>query len=776
MAWWECLKSDFEASEPRIHAKIFTMQENLELDTRLLEALASLNQVSATINRLAPDNVSDSQKVLQWIVESAIRVIPGASAVIYTFDPIRKAFEPHSRVAAGEIRRHPPRRQPEPEDAPRPDGIGMRAIRQRRRVLSYEEPDLNVHPYYQALGVRVTACFPLIVAQQAVGALYLFLHEERRLNQLELLMLDNFVNQAAMAIYHSRRLSSMHRDLSRKEENLRRLHRAAMLLSSRLRLEETLESILQVALEVTNAHYGIFRLLDKEGKNLVTRAVAGEKLYRPLIEALPLESNSIMALVARTRQAILISDLQAEPWSKMYYPLDAGLTMRSELAVPLINASGRLEGVLNLESPEVGAFNEEDRYLLQTLATYAVAAIQEVRLLDAILEIARRLLTQPCKEVLQHIAQTACDLLNATDAAIWLLEGEELILQATCGSASRAERLPLQESLAGQAILKQSPIVVRDLSREPRFHRQDLAQRYGWRRALVVPVAAGERPRPIGAFSIYSTDSEPARFAESDWDTKVLSSLAHYAALAVQNEQQQQALRAAQEQRALAEMFAAIGDIASNLLHRLNNKIGTIPVRVQNIQEKYASLLGNDPYLSHNLSEIERCALEAMQTVRENLSHLHPSSREAAFIAQCVAAAARSVPFPAEVSIQTEGLESLPPVMASTASLTFVFTNLFENAIEAMQGAGNIRVCGNAEGQWIQINVTDSGPGIPPELHERIFELNYSGRSGGRSPRLGFGLWWVKTLIHRLGGKIAVESDGQHGTTFRIFLPAGEIP
>jgi signal transduction histidine kinase len=752
------------------------MQENLELDARLLEALASLNQVSATINSLAPDNVSDSQKVLQWIVESAIRVIPGASAVIYTFDPIRQAFEPHSRVAAGEIRRHPPRRHPEPEDAPRPDGIGMRAIQQRRRVLSYEEPDLNVHPYYQALGVRVTACFPLIVAQQAVGALYLFLHEERRLNQLELLMLDNFVNQAAMAIYHSRRLSSIHRDLSRKEENLRRLHRAAMLLSSRLRLEETLESILQVALEVTNAHYGIFRLLDKEGKNLVTRAVAGEKLYRPLVEALPLESNSIMAWVARTRQAILIPDLRAEPWSKMYYPLDAGLTMRSEVAVPLINASGRLEGVLNLESPEVGAFNEEDRYLLQTLATYAVAAIQEVRLLDAILEIARRLLTQPCKEVLQHIAQTACDLLNATDAAIWLLEGEELILQATCGSASRAERLPLRESLAGQAILKQSPIVVRDLRREPRFYRQDLARRYGWRRALVVPVAAGEHPRPIGAFSIYSTDSEPGRFAESDWDTKVLSSLAHYAALAVQNEQQQQALRAAQEQRALAEMFAAVGDIASNLLHRLNNKIGTIPVRVQNIQEKYTSLLENDPYLTHNLSEIERCALEAMQTVRENLSHLHPGSPEAATIAQCVAAAARSVPFPAEVSIQTEGLESLPPVMASTASLTFVFTNLFENAIEAMQGAGNIRVRGNAEGQWIEITVTDSGPGIPPELHERIFELNYSGHNGGRSPRLGFGLWWVKTLIHRLGGKIAVESDGQHGTTFRIRLPAGGIP
>ena len=46
------------------------------------------------------------------------------------------------------------------------------------------------------------------------------------------------------------------------------------------------------------------------------------------------------------------------------------------------------------------------------------------------------------------------------------------------------------------------------------------------------------------------------------------------------------ALRAAQEQRAAAETFAAVGDIAANLLHQLNNKVGTIPVRVEGIQDK----------------------------------------------------------------------------------------------------------------------------------------------------------------------------------------------
>ncbi len=108
----------------------------------------------------------------------------------------------------------------------------------------------------------------LIVVEQVVGVLYVYLREDRPFSRLELLMLDNFVNQAAMAIYHTRRLASMRRDLARKEDELNRLNRAGMLISSRLKLEETLESILQLALDMTDAHYGIFRLLDRSGENL----------------------------------------------------------------------------------------------------------------------------------------------------------------------------------------------------------------------------------------------------------------------------------------------------------------------------------------------------------------------------------------------------------------------------------------------------------------------------------------------------------------------------
>src|SRR5262249_5689159 len=128
--------------------------------------------------------------------------------------------------------------------------------------LSYEEGAPDIHPIKLDAGARSVGCFPLIVAEEIVGALYVYLHEERYFDDLELLLLENFVNQAAMAIYHTRQVARIQRDLSRREDEVARLRRAGLLISSRPHLKETLDAILQMALDVTNADYGNFLLVD----------------------------------------------------------------------------------------------------------------------------------------------------------------------------------------------------------------------------------------------------------------------------------------------------------------------------------------------------------------------------------------------------------------------------------------------------------------------------------------------------------------------------------
>ena len=527
-----------------------------------------------------------------------------------------------------------------------------------------------------------------------------------------------------------------------------------------------------MALEVTDAQYGIFRLVDRQGSNLLTRAIAGARLGQPAVEALPINATSVMGLVAKSRQPLNIADVRVDPWSRIYYPLDHSLEMRSELTVPLIGAGGRLEGVLNLESPQVAAFSEQDSHLLQAFAAQAVIAIQEARLLDALQEVSGRLLAQPCQDVHWRLVELACDLLNASASAIWTLHGDQLKLAAASVGYTRGEHLSLHGSLTGQAILTRGPITCEDVRIDPRFERRELARAHGWTRALIVPLIAGNEGEPVGAFSVYGAAAAPLEFTANDWDKKMLGILAHYAALALQNATRQDALREAQEARAVAETFAAMGDIAANLLHHLNNKVGTIPVRVEGIQDKCASVLAATPYLAANLTAIENAALDAMAAVRERLSLLRPIERAPVNVADCVAGAIQTAALPGEVTVTKTGLTTLPSVMANRESLTLVLVNLLQNAARAMRGRGAIAIKGADQIGWIILSIRDTGPGIPAELHDRIFEFNFSAQPSSSHGNLGFGLWWVKTLMTRLGGSVSVESDGHNGTTFHLRLPS----
>ncbi len=738
----------------------------------MLAALEALNRLESEINQLIPRSPENLRETLRLIVRSAVRVgadISGGAlsyeAHAFAYDPQTARLDPESQVSSGRT------------DSPTREGtrylrdLGMQAIEARIPIFS---DDVEGTPIL-GNGVKAVGCFPMVVAHQTLAVLCIRRREDGGFSSFERLLLGNFVNQVAMALDRVWRVVTTRAELDRAEEALRRLRRAGLLISSRLGLDETLEAILQMALGVTGAHYGIFRLLDGESGQLVTRAIAGDQ-SRPQVAALPLDANSVMGWVAVHREPLCIHNLEAAPWVRIYRPLDADLRMRSELAVPLIDAGGRLEGVLNLESPAIGAFNDEDRRLMQSLATQAVIAIQEARLLDVLLEAARMLLFNPLAEVLEYLVSSACTLLNTGASAIWTLAADALVLMASKGSGTRGETLPIAESLAGEAVLTRRPVISHNVRADSRFHRQDLARSQRWGKALVVPLLSEQDEEAVGAFSVYGVGEHSGLVTESEWDTKVLTCLAHYAALALRNAERRQMLREVQQRHAVSETFAAIGDVAANALHHLNNKVGTIPVRVQGIKAKCTPVVASDSYLSQNLDAIEASARQAMAAVRENLAHLRPIHAGPISVAASVDEALHDLSIAPVVSLNRSGLERLPPVIASQHSLTLVFRNLIENALRALDTGGSIHIAGSVDGAWVTIKVTDDGPGIPPERQAEIFEFDVNSHAQGRNHGLGFGLWWVRTLMQRLGGSISVESDGRYGTTFRLRLPRADHP
>lgn len=713
------------------------------------QALAGIRDLQILVNEISSDGEDRLTDLLARVMTLLDQLFPDSKTGFFTGadrpEEYRSIFPPENDI----------------EGALFPTAFIVQMTGDACPVYSDTQPPALFLPEQPA-----TACLPLAAGGERFGVMICILAHRRAYTPAEKLVLEEIAQQVTTAWMNVHREARTQKLLTRRDEELASVNRAGVLISSRLELEETLVTILQMALELTSAQYGIFRLLDRSGKLLVTRAFAGESMASPLVAALPVEGNTITGWVARNRQPICIPDLRADRWREIYYPLDALTEMRSELAVPLVSPSGRLEGVLNLESPLVNGFSAQDSHLLQSLAAQAVIAIEEARLLDAIQEISRSLLTLTHPEVLNRIAQLGCDLLFADACTLWLVQDGKLMLQSSAGNILGTELLDLDDSFPGETLRARSVQVLKGTGKGQAYQTGLEQPAVG----MAVPLSGGNPDSPVGVLAVYSLGEDSTSFTDSDWNKKVLTLLAQYISLSIQNAGRQEALQIAREQHAVAETFAAVGDVAANVLHNLNNKVGTIPVRIQGIRGKRKALLEEDAYLAGNLDEIEQSANQAMRSVRENLSQLRPIVLSEVDVSTCVQAAVEESQLPEGIRVQMENLEQLPPVWAANASLTLVFTNLLGNAGEAMQGQGWIRITGKVLPAMLEITVHDSGPGIPPELQERIFEVDYSGKRNASRNRLGFGLWWVKTVMARLGGSVGVVSD-ELGAAFVLRLP-----
>lgn len=128
---------------------------------------------------------------------------------------------------------------------------------------------------------------------------------------------------------------------------------------------------------------------------------------------------------------------------------------------------------------------------------------------------------------------------------------------------------------------------------------------------------------------------------------------------------------------------------------------------------------------------------------------------------------------PAEA--QNTGLDlelppELPLVQADQERIASVLSNLLANALRYTANGGKIRVAAVVQSGWLTIQVHDTGPGIPPEAQNRIFEKFYQihGRASGAA---GLGLALSREIIHAHGGRIGVESREGEGSTFFFTLP-----
>jgi len=123
-----------------------------------------------------------------------------------------------------------------------------------------------------------------------------------------------------------------------------------------------------------------------------------------------------------------------------------------------------------------------------------------------------------------------------------------------------------------------------------------------------------------------------------------------------------------------------------------------------------------------------------------------------------------------QINIQKE-LSPLPPIAGSASELREVFTNLINNALDAMPKGGHIKFKTSQENSHISIMVEDTGTGIPKDIKDKIFDPFFTTK-GVQSTGLGMSVSYG--IIKRHRGTIKVDSIKGEGTTFTIELPISE--
>jgi signal transduction histidine kinase len=230
----------------------------------------------------------------------------------------------------------------------------------------------------------------------------------------------------------------------------------------------------------------------------------------------------------------------------------------------------------------------------------------------------------------------------------------------------------------------------------------------------------------------------------------------------------------AERGRQQAATYAARGELLSRLAamaaHEIRNPLGVIRGTVDLMRERSrATLTERDRQsLDDVAAEVER--LRGLTQDLLTLASDRPLALSPTDLGGLLGETARATEaaFP-RINVHCEGL-GLPTINADPSLLRQLFANLFANAAQA-QSEGEITVAAQpGDGDGVQIAISDRGPGVPPDVGDRIFELYFTTKSGGT----GLGLAIARRIVERHGGTLTLRRDGRPGAgaTFLVTLPA----
>ncbi len=231
-------------------------------------------------------------------------------------------------------------------------------------------------------------------------------------------------------------------------------------------------------------------------------------------------------------------------------------------------------------------------------------------------------------------------------------------------------------------------------------------------------------------------------------------------------------LVAMQARVAQSERLASLGMLAAGVAHEINNPLGGILALTSLTLEEMPKDDPNREDLEEVVNQTRRC-----RDIVKGLLEFSRQSRMGADLADLnriiddtLSLVGRQAAF-FNVNIVKEYDPELPSVIADKGELQQVFVNVLVNAAQAIKDHGTVRIVTrpSADGEFVEVLISDTGHGIPPEDVDRIFDPFFSTKPSGQGTGLGLSIAYGIVTSHK--GTIQVSSQIGKGTTFTIRLP-----